>query len=284
MARLVSSDAFDQTTFSISYFVPDAVELQFNNDAIYPFDDRLYEDMLYVYSRIDMLETSIEVYGQGITLDDAGHIAGGTAQAYAKWFFDQDSGQWLWSFALTDVALGMVELQAALDSTRSADDRSVLNRALAGNDTFLLSAQADRAFGLGGNDLMRGFGGADWLMGGAGHDLLIGGAGNDTLDGGLGRDTLDGGAGVDVLTGGAGADLLLGGGGADVFAFRSGQGRDVIDDFQDGIDRIRLIDRGDAAILPVIAADGGDTVIEWGTTVIRLTGVDAALIDAADFI
>ncbi len=73
---------------------------------------------------------------------------------------------------------------------------------------------------------------------GKGNDLanvLIGNAGPNEMDGGNGNDT---------LVGGGGKDKLVGGGGADVFKFVSvsdsvtGPGRDVIEDFKVGVDRM----------------------------------------------
>jgi Ca2+-binding RTX toxin-like protein len=57
---------------------------------------------------------------------------------------------------------------------------------------------------------------------------------------------LTGGDGDDVLNGGAGTDILVGGAGADRFVFRSatqagiGTARDVIEDFESGVDMIDL--------------------------------------------
>ena len=93
----------------------------------------------------------------------------------------------------------------------------------AGNDILLGNAQTN---------LIRGGSGADNIQGRRGYDLLEGGAGNDALNGGLGNDTLDGGAGMDQLLGGAGNDI---------FVFRNGSSRDVILDFQDNIDTIRIL-------------------------------------------
>ena len=79
----------------------------------------------------------------------------------------------------------------------------------------------DRAFGLGGNDILNGLAGDDMLDGGngvatvTGNDALNGGAGNDTLFGRDGTDTLDGGDDNDILDGGTGADQLFGGDGND---------------------------------------------------------------------
>jgi Ca2+-binding RTX toxin-like protein len=81
---------------------------------------------------------------------------------------------------------------------------------------------------------------------------LSGGDGNDRLYGGEGNDTLLGGAGNDWLSGGEGNDLLTGGTGGDDFVFNGGQ--DIISDFTNGQDRIR-IDADLWAGLPVSIPD-----------------------------
>jgi Ca2+-binding RTX toxin-like protein len=70
---------------------------------------------------------------------------------------------------------------------------------------------------------------ADTLTGDAGANVLSGGAGNDRLTGGLGRDTLTGGAGNDVFDFNALNESALG-----------AANRDVITDFQSGLDDIDL--------------------------------------------
>ena len=77
-------------------------------------------------------------------------------------------------------------------------------------------------------------------MGGSGADSLTGTTGDDLLWGGTGADVLTGGAGDDVLVDGAGADTLSGGAGADLFVLLADGQRDVITDFQPGIDRLDL--------------------------------------------
>lgn len=61
----------------------------------------------------------------------------------------------------------------------------------------------------------------------------MGGDGDDKLYGGDGNDTLVGGEGADFLFGGAGADLF-------VFVPSNTSERDVIGDFQTGLDKIDL--------------------------------------------
>jgi len=90
--------------------------------------------------------------------------------------------------------------------------------------------------------------GDDTLITGKGDDMLRGNAGLDTLDGGGGDDQMFGGEGGDEIRGGRGADVVTGGGGSDVFQFATAKeadpdtGRDLIRDFETGVDRIDLSD------------------------------------------
>ena len=111
-----------------------------------------------------------------------------------------------------------------------------------------------------GNDTISGFEHvagstkADNLLGDAKANWLIGNAGDDRLTGRDGRDTLSGGLGNDTLLAGNGADTLNGGGGADVFSFKQASesragARDLIQDFETGIDRLDLtLFDGDATL------------------------------------
>jgi Ca2+-binding RTX toxin-like protein len=87
-----------------------------------------------------------------------------------------------------------------------------------------------------------------------------GNAAANLIAGGEGRQTLDGGAGEDVLTGGAGRD---------VFVMRQGNGRDVITDFEHGVDVLRLA--GDlagfgnfATVRAAMTQSGADVVLDLG--------------------
>ncbi|MBY3171038.1 choice-of-anchor Q domain-containing protein [Rhizobium laguerreae] len=85
------------------------------------------------------------------------------------------------------------------------------------------------------------------LTGSSYGDVLTGGnGGSNVLNGGAGADKLDGGAGGDIIIGGAGRDIMTGGISADTFVFKapteagSGSNRDVITDFQHGVDKIDI--------------------------------------------
>jgi serralysin len=84
------------------------------------------------------------------------------------------------------------------------------------------------------------------LLGTGGDDILDGNSTDQVLRGLGGNDALNGGAGSDRLIGGSGKDRLTGGSGADIFLFEApgdsptGAGRDRIQDFQRGSDKIDL--------------------------------------------
>lgn len=94
-----------------------------------------------------------------------------------------------------------------------------------------------------GNDLsnlLRGDSGRDDLFGKGANDRMFGNVSRDRLFGEDGNDYLIGGSGNDVLFGGAGTDRLRGNHGMDSFVFRAGEGRDIVLDFENDIDIIRL--------------------------------------------
>lgn len=105
-------------------------------------------------------------------------------------------------------------------------------------ENFEAGSGNDRVTGNTAANILTGNGGRDVLIGAAGNDTLNGGGGRDNLQGGVGNDRLTGGQGADILTGGAGNDRLTGGADADVFVFSSG--RDIVVDFQDNIDVLRI--------------------------------------------
>lgn len=135
-----------------------------------------------------------------------------------------------------------------------------------GDDTYIFDSEGDQATEAavrGGTDTVQSFvsvvlganierlellgdGDAD----GTGNDLsnrITGNLANNLLSGGRGDDTVVGAGGDDTVTGGLGRDRLEGGDGADVFRFLavtdssvSSRGRDTIEDFETGLDRIDL--------------------------------------------
>lgn len=166
-----------------------------------------------------------------------------------------------------------------------------------GADTLTGGVGDDTFLGGNGNDALRGGAGDDALNGGADLDVLIGGAGddalngadaNDTLGGGAGDDFIDGGSGADLIFGGAGDDTMKGGNGSDVFVFRRGHGDDVIQDFQNNVDKLDLRFFGLTATTlknDHAKASGTGVLIDLralGGGTIQVDGLTYAQLDAAD--
>ena len=101
------------------------------------------------------------------------------------------------------------------------------------------------------------------IVGGAGKDIIWAGKGNDFLQGNAGNDKLYGGDGSDTLWGGKGNDTLTGGLGVDVFIYESGDGHDVIADFDDN-DILQIAGTYSSLV------SGNDTIINIGDGSIKL--------------
>lgn len=170
------------------------------------------------------------------------------------------------------------------DGSVRGQDIDGTNRA----DVLTGTAGNDDMDGRGGNDQMRGGAGNDDMDGDAGNDRLWGEDGRDDIDGGRGNDGLDGGAGNDTLVGGRGNDTLTGGVGSDVFEFRRGDGRDVITDFTNGVDRIELDGFSGAqltAILNGARQVAADVVLSLPSNAeITLADFQLSQLDRSDFL
>jgi Ca2+-binding RTX toxin-like protein len=158
-----------------------------------------------------------------------------------------------------------------------------------GNDTFDGGAGDDIINGREGHDTLIGGEGNDWISGDggsgyAGNDILFGNAGNDDLRGRGGNDQIDGGAGSDTITTGSGFDKII---------LRIGDGgntlsdADIITDFTDGIDKLRL-DGGLLFSQDMInqgtGAYASDTIISKGSEYLAiLQGIDVSLLSDTDF-
>ena len=181
--------------------------------------------------------------------------------------------------------LWLNEGSAAKTGTGNALNNKIVGNAnanslsgLDGNDKLMGEDGNDTVDGGAGNDDIWGGEGLDWLFGGAGTDKLYGEAGIDLLFGGLGNDQLNGGSGADRLDGGAGTDILGGGLGADVFVLATGNGRDTVTDFEDGVDQIGVAkaDLDDVTFKAVsggveVSIGGGDTLFVKGASLAQMT-------------
>jgi Ca2+-binding RTX toxin-like protein len=135
-----------------------------------------------------------------------------------------------------------------------------------------------------GNDKIIGNSYSDILHGFTGNDKIIGGAGTDRVFGDSGSDHLSGGSGSDRLSGGVASDYLCGGAGADRFVFSRGAGRDLVTDFQDGLDQIEIATGAERFADIRIQQRGHDTVLTFADVSVTLEDVNRHQITANDFI
>ncbi len=120
---------------------------------------------------------------------------------------------------------------------------------------------------------------------GAGNGL------NNVLTGNKAANHLFGFGGDDELNGGLGKDLLAGGAGADLFIFEKGSSADVIADFTDGVDHIRIANFTVIADFDALKNQFSEitengvtsTLIDLGSDSLTLTGVMMAQLGADDF-
>lgn len=168
--------------------------------------------------------------------------------------------------------------RAALRSLLDGDDRVIGST---GDDALLGGGGRDKIKGKEGDDELDGGGGRDRLIGGDGEDRMFGrgdddklkgGDGDDELYGGSGDDTLRGGEGSDLLYGEDGDDRLTGNQGADDFLFDGEDGRDVVRDFDEGVDRIGVYGGVDLDDVSVRSTDEG-VELSFGETEVLLRGV-----------
>jgi Ca2+-binding RTX toxin-like protein len=90
-------------------------------------------------------------------------------------------------------------------------------------------------------------------------------------------ETLQGASSADNLIGGLGDDTLVGGGGSDVYAYKSGDGADIIDDLADsaGVPGFDVLDLGDLGAAQVtLGVSGSDLTVRINQTgqTIRVLG------------
>jgi Ca2+-binding RTX toxin-like protein len=134
------------------------------------------------------------------------------------------------------------------------------------------------------NDNLTGQRKDDLLVGNNGDDRLSGGRGNDVLWGGQGDDQLWGGKGNDVLCGGLGDDQLWGGKGQDIFTLEINSGFDVVADFRDGQDVIKLSSGLELGQLSIVQQGRNTLIQSEGQSLMLLSNVRADRITAADFL
>ena len=87
-----------------------------------------------------------------------------------------------------------------------------------------------------------------------------------------------------MLDGGSGDDVLTGGLGADQFLFRSTSGDDILTDFQDGTDRIRILSGAASFNGLTLTTEGENVRVSFGSVSILIETITTDDLSAADFL
>ena len=162
-----------------------------------------------------------------------------------------------------------------------------------GDDRFYGEDGDDIINGGHGTDIIRAGEGDDVIHAGAGDDVFIsGGAGDDIIFGDAGADLIAGGTGDDMLYGGSGADTLLGGMGEDSFYITKYSdsmmgAKDMIQDFQVGLDDINLVELGTVAASSLNITHSGANLYEvsiQGTSTVFDVNTTGGVLTASDFV
>ena len=203
----------------------------------------------------DIVGTYYDTYkGDTVATEDLIEVAEAVSGQPLKSFFDR----WVYNDYLAPIP----ELGLAFDGHVVGDKGANILKgentvddvmfAGSGDDTVAGGLGDDVIFGEFGDDVLRGdrnnsspqdwATGNDIIYGGAGSDRIGGKGGHDQLYGDEGDDQIWGDAGDDLLWGGRGDDQLYGGDGDDTFVLATGEGTDIIYDFDVGNDVFGLAD------------------------------------------
>lgn len=178
-----------------------------------------------IVNRGKIFGESLSVYdysGERLELTNAGHLGGDVALGEGNDLFVNSGG----------TIDGIVEGGQGNDVFRLLSGKVVVNEAI-GEGQDLLQTKVSYTLADGASiEIVAGLGKANINL--TGNDEKNQVVGNN------GRNILSGLGGDDLISGRGGNDRLSGGDGVDTFTFVNGHGKDVITDFEQGIDRINL--------------------------------------------
>ncbi len=286
--RLVNNGTISATSYNATIYN------NRNNNGVFSEGDNTS-----IYNGASGVISAISIQGAGVAIGDADGLYGGDGSSVRN-FGEISSVQWYGVDFFNMIAGEVASLKnfgtisgGAGSFRGNQSDETVVNGGLMVGDVKLG----------GGDDTFKGRDGAvdGKIKGGSGNDTLIGSksdndilkgdGGKDTLKGRGGDDSLMGGGGKDTLNGGRGDDELKGGGGKDTFVFKKNQGSDVIEDFQNGKDKIDLSGFGfknkNQALNKFYELGSGSDdklVFDFKDTTIIVKGIDMGQLNNADII
>ena len=217
------------------------------NDA--PTVDNMNDLSITINQSMDVVLVGSDVENDNLTFSIVDNPNRGTVSISGNvaHFFATNLGADTFTYkandGMADSNKATVFIEVSSSNTNPGDDTIY---GTANPDTLYAGSGDDVLYGLDGEDVLYGEAGDDIIDGGGGGDKIYGGDDNDILYGSDNFDELYGEDGDDIIDGGDGKDRLYGGNGNDIFIGRPGDGSDgflttnVLYDFEDGVDKIRL--------------------------------------------
>ena len=213
----------------------------------------IYDDKITALGGDDLIiaaagDDVIDWHDLQTTRDGSDLIDGGDGADTARFFLDNGLGD-IVQLGVEDGDAVLSRINLSPFTVEMSDVETIVIQGKAGADRLVVDNIEDAGVtlvdfrGSDGNDELRNRGGTDvdfFANGGGGDDFLNGAHGDDILIGGDGQDILFGRDGEDRLIGQKGDDILTGGGKRDVFVFAAGDGTDIVQDFQNGLDVLRF--------------------------------------------
>lgn len=265
----------------------DALDSQDGDDLLHggTGDDMLWGgtgDDIYLFNRGDGHDT---IYDHKWSVDNAGNdtLKLGTGIERDDLIFYVDPGQNDLCIGIRDSAHPDTPFDQLADVITITDWYKSKNRietiVLSGTGEQLSVSDVMASMATDGDDTLRALYEGSTLDGGTGDDRIVGNTGSDTLSGGIGDDTLSGSDGDDALRGGRGNDTLAGGAGNDTYYFDSGDGVDVIDNYDKSRTRHDVVVFGQG-----ITSDDVEVNRSGDDLVLRVGGSDDRLVVSSYFL
>jgi Ca2+-binding RTX toxin-like protein len=115
-------------------------------------------------------------------------------------------------------------------------------------------------------------------------EKLVGTDGDDYLIGLNGSDTIRGNSGGDVIDGGDGNDIINGSSGDDIFILRASDGRDTINDYQDGSDTFALAGNLSFNQLTLSSSGSATLIKDGGEVLAKVNNTSPQELTSSDFV
>jgi len=169
MANFVANTQFSIESVNLGFYLNNLVSVELDEDSNVNFFGITYPDHYYVIADDGTENLRLDIYGQNLAVSIFGTLTAGTINAVGEYDINASVQRWY----ATGFSANAATTSNAATSASTSDDIAVIQNALSGGDTIVLSPFADTMGGYGGDDSIKGGGGDDVLDGGSGSDTAV---------------------------------------------------------------------------------------------------------------